>query len=108
MTDSGVDTDVEMLAEDFEALNCTPEMDVVFGFMAESEDEYNSWRDRVHTCFCRSEDCVSCAVRDCPHHEPLHYHHDGCPECRPPLVTPRTITVEFGVDGVRFCLPVYE
>lgn len=20
-------------------------------------------------------------ILDCPHHEPLHYHHDGCPAC---------------------------
>lgn len=106
MTDSGVDTDVEMLAEDFEALNCTPEMDVVFGFMAESEDEYNSWRYRVHTCFCRSEDCVSCAVRDCPELDPNHYHHDGCTSCRPP--TERCIVVEFSAAGVRFALPVWQ
>ena len=28
------------------------------------------------------EDCgeyVICGVRDCPLHDPLHYHHDGCP-----------------------------
>lgn len=27
------------------------------------------------------EDCLACAMRDCPHHEPLHHHHDGCPAC---------------------------
>lgn len=34
---------------------------------------------------CEGEDganeCSACAVRDCPEHEPLHYHHDGCPSC---------------------------
>ena len=25
--------------------------------------------------------CVSCAVVFCPHAEPLHFHHDGCPAC---------------------------
>lgn len=30
---------------------------------------------------CPVEECVLCAVRDCPGNEPLHYHHDGCPYC---------------------------
>lgn len=30
---------------------------------------------------CPDEECSVCAVRDCPWHEPLHYHHDGCPSC---------------------------
>lgn len=104
------DSDVEMVIEDFERLNCTPEMDVVFGFMAESEDEYNSWRYRVHTCFCRSEDCVSCAVRDCPHHEPRHYHHDGCPECSAPpqpSQPPEPTTFVVQCNGLQWVVPIY-
>lgn len=30
---------------------------------------------------CAIDECWICAIRDCPHHEPLHYHHDGCPAC---------------------------
>jgi len=26
-------------------------------------------------------ECLACGERDCPHGEPLHYHHDGCPAC---------------------------
>lgn len=26
-------------------------------------------------------ECLLCGVLDCPHGEPLHYHHDGCPAC---------------------------
>ena len=26
-------------------------------------------------------ECMVCGVILCPHHEPLHYHHDGCPAC---------------------------
>lgn len=26
-------------------------------------------------------ECLACGERDCPHAEPLHYHHDGCPSC---------------------------
>jgi hypothetical protein len=25
--------------------------------------------------------CASCAIVFCPHGEPLHFHHDGCPAC---------------------------
>lgn len=30
---------------------------------------------------CTESSCYACAQRACPHHEPLHYHHDGCPAC---------------------------
>lgn len=30
---------------------------------------------------CKIDECMLCAVRDCPGNEPLHYHHDGCPYC---------------------------
>jgi len=30
---------------------------------------------------CPDLECLLCGVRDCPHGEPLHYHHDGCPDC---------------------------
>jgi hypothetical protein len=26
-------------------------------------------------------ECMACGERNCPHGEPLHYHHDGCPAC---------------------------
>lgn len=30
---------------------------------------------------CPVPECHVCAVRDCPHGEPLHYDDDGCPAC---------------------------
>lgn len=30
---------------------------------------------------CPVDECGVCAMRDCPRHEVLHYHHDGCPAC---------------------------
>lgn len=43
------------------------------------------WFDRVvyhpQAKDCEEDECWICAIRDCPHHEPLHYHHDGCPSC---------------------------
>jgi hypothetical protein len=33
---------------------------------------------------CDDEYCAACAMTECPHHEPLHRHHDGCPACYQP------------------------
>lgn len=30
---------------------------------------------------CPNDECMICSIRDCPHNEALHYHHDGCPAC---------------------------
>ena len=30
---------------------------------------------------CEDAECMKCAVIVCPHEEPLHFHHDGCPCC---------------------------
>lgn len=51
------------------------------------EGTYKAWMDpeavAAHpaTDVCPDEECLMCSVRDCPHGEPLHYHHDGCPVC---------------------------
>jgi len=26
-------------------------------------------------------ECIDCGAIDCPHGDPMHYHHDGCPSC---------------------------
>ncbi len=38
----------------------------------------------TNTCSADGGECMVCSVRDCPHQEPLHYHHDGCPACSEP------------------------
>ena len=30
---------------------------------------------------CPDGECFTCGVAVCPHGEPLHFHHDGCPSC---------------------------
>lgn len=30
---------------------------------------------------CANPECIVCGAIVCPHHEPLHFHHDGCPAC---------------------------
>lgn len=71
--------DVEMV--DNETLLRESVIDEVFDILAVDNDQYHRWCDLRHTCSCRTEDCIPCAVRDCPHLDPLHYHHDGCPAC---------------------------
>jgi hypothetical protein len=34
-----------------------------------------------HPHACREPECYLCAMRDCPYHEPFHYHQNGCPAC---------------------------
>lgn len=33
---------------------------------------------------CQECECIVCGAIVCPHHEPLHFHHDGCPACDVP------------------------
>lgn len=35
----------------------------------------------LHATHCDDGECMTCAVLACPHYEPLHFHHDGCPAC---------------------------
>lgn len=37
--------------------------------------------DHPPTKDCPYLECTICSERDCPHEDPLHYHHDGCPSC---------------------------
>jgi hypothetical protein len=30
---------------------------------------------------CKEPECIVCGSIICPHGEPLHFHHDGCPVC---------------------------
>lgn len=30
---------------------------------------------------CKMDECALCGSIVCPHGEPLHFHHDGCPAC---------------------------
>jgi len=35
----------------------------------------------IEDCPDADDECMYCGVRACPHGEPLHFHHDGCPAC---------------------------
>jgi hypothetical protein len=30
---------------------------------------------------CKDAECQECSRIVCPHNDPLHFHHDGCPSC---------------------------
>lgn len=49
-------------------------------------EDYQEWLEPKVVCSgddttCKVEECEDCGRRECPHREPLHYHHDGCPAC---------------------------
>jgi hypothetical protein len=57
---------------------------------AAAAEKLTRLRSRCHECRRESEsdwqtasiaECMRCGELDCPHGEPLHYHHDGCPAC---------------------------
>ena len=35
----------------------------------------------INSCPLHGGECMTCSVICCPHKEPLHFHHDGCPCC---------------------------
>lgn len=41
----------------------------------EIKPECELWED------CDDSEHFDCALLKCPHNEPLHNHHDGCPAC---------------------------
>jgi hypothetical protein len=44
-----------------------------YGLTQSDIDDHADYND------CKEPECLLCGLRDCPHGEPLHYHHDGCP-----------------------------
>jgi hypothetical protein len=52
-------------------------------------DEFQQVIDGLIACYgenhtepdCKDLECSVCGERDCPYHDPFHYHHDGCPAC---------------------------
>lgn len=45
---------------------------------------------------CDDAECMVCGVRDCPHGEPLHYHHDECPACYTMATTDKVVPTACG------------
>src|SRR5271155_3986758 len=49
------------------------------------------------TLTCLEEECILCSHRDCPKGCELHYHRDGCAECRTRFC--KTSAMEISLDG---------
>lgn len=65
-----------------------PTLDDVLEMLVNMDEDYTCECDTRFQCAstlntykCHSTECMYCASLDCPHAEPLHYHHDGCPAC---------------------------
>lgn len=45
---------------------------------------------------CPEDECEVCGRSACPHGDPMHYHHDGCPSCceAPPTGVEREVCVD--------------
>lgn len=49
-----------------------------------AEIKHNIWaamREAHPRQCCADPECMICGMICCPSHEPLHFHHDGCPAC---------------------------
>lgn len=51
-----------------------PQWQITLKDMYDNHGHYNTEK-------CKVDECSICAMIDCPHGEPMHYHHDGCPAC---------------------------
>lgn len=77
----------------FDALNDVAPSGCSFGSSEGDGASYGFWRyEHPDTDDCPDDECSECGERDCPHEDPLHYHHDGCPSCTdaPSRVTPQS------------------
>jgi len=41
---------------------------------------------------CPDQECPVCGIRSCPHGDPMHFHHDGCPSCFEYKPDPETVS----------------
>lgn len=49
----------------------------------DGEVEFGIHEDKKHfvLAICDNAECLTCGAALCPHYEPMHLHHDGCPAC---------------------------
>jgi hypothetical protein len=48
--------------------------------VAAERDRLSAMVDKL-LAHCPDGECFTCGEAVCPHGEPLHFHHDGCPAC---------------------------
>lgn len=49
--------------------------------MARMLEETSEPQKNPPTEHCPEDECEVCGLAACPHGDPMHYHHDGCPSC---------------------------
>lgn len=57
----------------------TPEFIAIHERIEKAMREGQLTDDILATCL--DDECLICGFLLCPHHEALHFHHDGCPVC---------------------------
>ena len=73
---NAADAEIERLTREIERL--TRERDEAKYQLARS---YQSEKCTLDPQTCKEAECFACGVLMCPHAEPMHLHHDGCPAC---------------------------
>jgi len=73
---NAADFELERLTRELERL--TRERDEARYQLARS---YQSEKCTLDPQTCKEAECFACSVLMCPHAEPMHLHHDGCPAC---------------------------
>lgn len=61
------------------AADVTPEFKAIHERIAAAHARHELHDELLNEC--PDPECIVCGEILCPHREPLHFHHDGCPAC---------------------------
>jgi hypothetical protein len=61
------------------APNVTPEFTAIHERIKAAHASHTLHDELLNEC--TDPECIVCGAILCPHGEPLHFHHDGCPAC---------------------------
>lgn len=59
----------------------TPEFEELHKRIAAAKTAGTLTDELLNECTADFGECIVCGSIVCPHGEPLHFHHDGCPAC---------------------------
>lgn len=74
-----IKSDAEKIAANSDLLLMALPVKDVLGMLARIADDERKLDALLNHC--GDPECMECAEIICPHKEPLHFHHDGCPAC---------------------------
>jgi len=63
----------------------TPEFNVLHERILAAKEAGALTDELLNECNSDYGECIVCGSIVCPHGEPLHFHHDGCPACDSPF-----------------------